>query len=111
MDGGFDDDELVVISDWASNIFPIDDSYVCGRCGCCEARRAFANTYYNDFEPKLRQDLLQCLEETCDMSKPIQDQDCLVLAGHSQGGAIAEVAAVVYADRDPIIATFGQPPP
>ena len=36
-------------------------------------------------------------------------EDCVVITGHSQGGAIAAVAAVALADLDPYIITFGQP--
>ena len=36
--------------------------------------------------------------------------DCqMVLAGHSQGGAIAAVASIVYEDYSPMVATFGAP--
>jgi pimeloyl-ACP methyl ester carboxylesterase len=36
--------------------------------------------------------------------------ECVVITGHSQGGAIALVAALYLADLNPYVITFGQPP-
>lgn len=40
----------------------------------------------------------------------VNKDECVVLTGHSQGGAIAAVAAVYMADLNPYVITFGQPP-
>ena len=36
--------------------------------------------------------------------------DCLVLTGHSQGGALATITSILMEKYDPIVITFGQPP-
>ena len=36
--------------------------------------------------------------------------DCLVITGHSQGGAISTVAAITLFSLNPTVVTFGQPP-
>lgn len=40
----------------------------------------------------------------------VNKDECVVLTGHSQGGAIAAVAGVYLADLNPYVITFGQPP-
>ena len=40
----------------------------------------------------------------------VNKDECVVLTGHSQGGAIAAIAAVYMADLNPYVITFGQPP-
>lgn len=39
----------------------------------------------------------------------VNKDECVVLTGHSQGGAVAAVAAVYMADLNPYVITFGQP--
>jgi len=51
-----------------------------------------------------RADLQTCVE-TCD-----DPDDCLVITGHSQGGAESLVAAITLYSLNPIVVTFGQPP-
>jgi hypothetical protein len=40
----------------------------------------------------------------------VNKDECVVLTGHSQGGAIAALSAVYMADLNPYVITFGQPP-
>ena len=37
-------------------------------------------------------------------------EDCLVITGHSQGGATATIASILLYDQLPTVVTFGQPP-
>jgi hypothetical protein len=52
----------------------------------------------------MEQSLRECAKDCV-----IKDE-CVVLTGHSQGGAIAAVAAIALADLNPYVITFGQPP-
>jgi predicted lipase len=45
----------------------------------------------------------------CAASCKLRDE-CVVMTGHSQGGAIAAVAALYMPDLNPYVITFGQPP-
>jgi len=90
-------------SDWLQNFDPGTDT-ICNEQGeCCDAREGFVDAYNAPYKQQLENDVKSCVE-TCD------DMDeCLVLTGHSQGGAIANVAAVVFAEYKPYVYTFGQP--
>lgn len=59
------------------------------------------NTIYrSDMEASLRECAKDCVNK----------DECVVLTGHSEGGAIAAVAGVYLADLNPYVITFGQPP-
>ena len=60
--------------------------------------------YNTDYRDKMEQSLRECAKDC------INKDECVVLTGHSQGGAIAAVAAVYLADLNPLVFTFGQPP-
>ena len=99
--------------DWVSNLIP-GTQHVCGPCGCCKGRIAWVysahftahmydtnNSFYR-FGERLRK-----LAYTCGSDGK---QLChVILTGHSQGGALATIAAVVFADLDPTVITFGGP--
>ncbi len=70
----------------------------------CEARAGFA--YFLTASPVQQgvADLNECVE-TCE-----DPDDCVVITGHSQGGAIAALASITLFSYNPIIVTFGQPP-
>jgi Lipase (class 3) len=62
--------------------------------------KAYNTPYRLDMEKSLRDCAKDCVNK----------DECVVLTGHSQGGAIAAVAAVYLADLNPYVFTFGQPP-
>lgn len=70
----------------------------------CEVRGGFADFLSTAPVARGRADLQKCVD-TCE-----DPNDCLVLTGHSQGGATATVAAVTLHSLNPILVTFGQPP-
>jgi Lipase (class 3) len=47
--------------------------------------------------------------DTC-MTSDSSTKKQLVLTGHSQGGAAAEIASIELSDFDPVVITFGSPP-
>jgi hypothetical protein len=61
---------------------------------------AYNTAYRSDMEKSLRACAKDCVNK----------DECVVLTGHSQGGAIAAVAGVYLADLNPYVVTFGQPP-
>ena len=58
---------------------------------------AYDTPYRSDMEKSLRDCAKDCVNK----------DECVVLTGHSQGGAIAAVAAVHLADLNPYVITFG----
>lgn len=66
---------------------------------CCYVVVAHRTQYTEAAEQKVRECAATCTNR----------DECVVLTGHSQGGAIAAVAAVRLADLNPYIITFGQP--
>ena len=70
----------------------------------CEVRGGFADFLMSGPVARGRADLQDCVE-TCE-----DPDDCLVITGHSQGGAISSVAAITVFSLNPIVVTFGQPP-
>mmetsp|Transcript_15772 Transcript_15772/g.24534 ORF Transcript_15772/g.24534 Transcript_15772/m.24534 type:complete len:449 (+) Transcript_15772:31-1377(+) len=97
--------------DWLQNA-NTDDRNICkdnnaSSTECCETRAGFAD--FLDTEPVIRgrADLQTCLDKTC--TEETKD-DCLVLTGHSQGGATAAVASITLFSERPTVITFGQPP-
>jgi pimeloyl-ACP methyl ester carboxylesterase len=71
---------------------------------CCSVRRGFYLAYRNGFRRDLEDAVRACAADCTNVN------ECVVLAGHSQGGAIAAVAALHLADLNPYVVTFGQPP-
>jgi len=70
----------------------------------CEARGGFADFLRSDSVARGRKDLQNCVDSCEDPN------DCLVITGHSQGGAISTLAAVTLNSLKPTVVTFGQPP-
>lgn len=70
----------------------------------CEARGGFADFLRSGPVARGRADLQVCVD-TCE-----DPDDCLVITGHSQGGAISTLAAITVYSLNPIVVTFGQPP-
>ena len=70
----------------------------------CESRRGFGDYLQTPEQALGRADVLSCIE-TC------QDPaDCLVITGHSQGGATAVISSIMLYSQLPTVITFGQPP-
>jgi hypothetical protein len=96
------------VADWLSNFDPSEDD-ICNECCegddcCCAARSGFIGAYFASYEQKLQSDLRNCAAD-CD-----KVDGCVVLSGHSQGGAIAQIASIAFADLNPYVITFGSPP-
>jgi hypothetical protein len=97
----------LTFDDWGQNI-QIGMKELCidiaGSTECCTSRVGFFDAYdtiyRKDVEDRVRKCASQCKDK----------DDCVVITGHSQGGAIAAVAAVFLADLNPYVITFGQPP-
>jgi hypothetical protein len=70
----------------------------------CEARGGFADFLSSGPVARGRADLQDCYDTCAD------PDDCLVITGHSQGGAISALAAITTFSLNPIVVTFGQPP-
>jgi len=90
------------LRDWLQNLDPFTGE-VCSMEGqCCKTRRGFQHAYdMPDYKYNLEDNLRLC-KANC--------PECqVVFAGHSQGAAIATVAAVAMSDLDPTIIAFGQP--
>ena len=51
----------------------------------CMVRAGFADFVFTSVAQQALQDLLSCLDKNC------ADEDCLVITGHSQGGAASLV--------------------
>jgi hypothetical protein len=94
------------LADWMQNInlltSEVCPSNVTRLGGCCLARAGFVEAYFQtsyflDFEADMRLCKEQC--PGCEV----------VLTGHSQGGAIAAIAAVSLNDLNPMVITIGEP--
>jgi Lipase (class 3) len=80
---------------------------------CCNAENGFYDAYNrgyrNELENKIRFCSSQCKQDTTN-TETVTKCPTVVLTGHSQGGSIATIAAIVLSDLSPIVITFGQPP-
>lgn len=92
--------------DWRQN-FRIGTDDVCGKKSqtCCAVRSGFYDAY---FEPNYVSDLEKQVDEC--VSSCTNINECLVITGHSQGGAVAAVAGVLFSSYNPYVITFGEPP-
>mmetsp|Transcript_14406 Transcript_14406/g.20293 ORF Transcript_14406/g.20293 Transcript_14406/m.20293 type:complete len:514 (+) Transcript_14406:48-1589(+) len=89
--------------DWRQNL-RLGTEPICADDGvCCETRQGFFDAYDTPYRAEWEQGMRDCAE-TC-----TNKEECVILTGHSQGGAIATVAAVALGDLDPYVITFGQP--
>lgn len=69
----------------------------------CNAREGYADFLFSDLVTQGGMDLQACAATCTD------PDDCIILTGHSQGGAIAVLAAILLYTTNPITITFGQP--
>ncbi|KAG7344415.1 lipase class 3 [Nitzschia inconspicua] len=97
----------LTIDDWSQNL-TIGSQNVCvdvaGTTECCTVRAEFYDVYDTVYRKDMEDTLRKCA------SKCENKDDCTIITGYSQGGAIAAVAAVFLADLNPYVITFGQPP-
>jgi Lipase (class 3) len=77
---------------------------IAGTTECCTSRLGFYEAYNTIYRKDVEDQVRQCASSCKDKD------DCVVITGHSQGGAIAAVAAVFLAELNPYVITFGQPP-
>uniref|UniRef100_A0A7S4JH85 Fungal lipase-type domain-containing protein n=1 Tax=Odontella aurita TaxID=265563 RepID=A0A7S4JH85_9STRA len=73
----------------------------------CEVRNGYVDFLDSSVVHKVFEDIVECMESiACDDGAG----DCLVVTGHSQGGASAAIASILLYDLYPTVVTFGQPP-
>ena len=92
--------------DWNQNFDPRSEP-VCTSMDssvCCNTRQGFYDAYHASYYEQIEKSLNECAKKC---SNP---NECVVLAGHSQGGAVAALAAVRMAHLNPFVMTFGEPP-
>jgi len=91
--------------DWYQNI-KLGDGSACNQSGkeCCTVRIGFQEAYS---EPTFKSDLEKAVNGC--VAKCKNKDECLVITGHSQGGAVASVAAIVFETYNPRVITFGEP--
>lgn len=87
---------LNVLQSWS--VLPAN---VCGSEGCCLVGRGMHEAYYADYVEEFEDAVDDCYNNCPGGCK-------VVLTGHSQGAAIAPVAAVALQRYDPILMTYGQ---
>jgi len=95
------------LEDWEQNIDPGDrliyrdgDTSQPG----CESRRGFSDYLQTPEQALGRADIMSCIATCRDPA------DCLVITGHSQGGATAVISSIMLYSQLPTVITFGQPP-
>lgn len=70
---------------------------------CCSTRIGFARAFNSTSRREIENAVRSCAQGC---SNP---DECVVFAGHSEGGAIAAIAALEMTDLNPYVMTFGQP--
>jgi pimeloyl-ACP methyl ester carboxylesterase len=97
----------LTFDDWSQNI-RIGNFDVCvdvaGEQKCCTSRIGFYDAYDTQYRIDVEESVRDCAKK-CE-----NPDECVVITGHSQGGAVASVAALILADLNPYVITFGQPP-
>jgi hypothetical protein len=100
----------ISVEDWSQNL-AISEVDVCADTvttgteqSCCTTREGFYDAYNTYYRTELELSIRNCA------SLCLNPDDCVVLAGHSRGGSVALLAAIVLADINPIVITFGQAP-
>lgn len=71
---------------------------------CCKVLTSYFNLYHVGYEDIFVTDLRACAENCTSTNT------CVVLTGHSEGGAAATIASIYFEDLKPLTITFGQPP-
>ena len=67
----------------------------------CTVHRGFYEAFSGVSVPKIHEFIETCMT---------QHGKQLIFTGHSQGGAAGSIASVVFADHDPLVVSFAQPP-
>jgi pimeloyl-ACP methyl ester carboxylesterase len=92
--------------DWRQN-FKLGNEEVCtgpkGDEQCCSTRTGYFQAYNTAYKDDMEAAIRACAKEC------LNPDECVVLTGHSQGGAVAAVAALYLSDLNPYVITFGQP--
>jgi pimeloyl-ACP methyl ester carboxylesterase len=94
------------ISSWGDIVQNLrtGNDQVCVNSQCCNAERGFYDAYHQNNPVDLENAIRDCAAKCNGSSCP-----SVVLTGHSQGGAIAVIAAMYVSDLLPQLITFGQP--
>lgn len=95
---------MMDLSDWYQNLDPSREEVSNVGGGSCDVRQGYKRGYFTNYYEEFERALRACADTCADKD------ECVVLTGHSQGGAIADVASVRLADLTPYVVTFGQPP-
>lgn len=96
----------LTVDDWRQNL-RLGKDQVCGlkSSTCCWVRNGFYDAYFDpDYLDSLEKQIEDCVSSCTNIN------ECLVITGHSQGGAIAAVAGVRFSSYNPYVFTFGEPP-
>jgi len=82
-------------------------SDVCNDQGeCCLCRAGFVHSFNTELlKSWIEERISDCMSRCTD-----DNPECLVITGHSLGGAIATVASIAYHHLNPLIITFGETP-
>ena len=88
------------MEDWLSN-FDIDPIEFRSEDNNCNIHQGYYDAYYNfGYRPQIESFLDKCINECSTTNSNSSDDRCeVVLSGHSQGGAIAEIAGFYLKDR------------
>jgi Lipase (class 3) len=97
------------VEDWMQNINPFTgqncgQESVDGDTGCCNVRSGFNQAYDAGYRSQLESIVNDCVNRCED------EEDCLILSGHSQGAAIAGIAAIRLAHLNPQVIAIAPPP-
>jgi pimeloyl-ACP methyl ester carboxylesterase len=98
------------VEDWMQNINPFTGQNCGGQdtggvaTGCCDVRSGFNQAYDAGYRSHLESVVNDCVNR-CD-----DHEDCLILGGHSQGAAIASIAAIRLAHLNPQVVAIAPPP-
>lgn len=94
--------------DWLQNLDPSDrvvNRNNDTKQAACEVRKGYVEFLDAIVVHRVFADIVTCMDSiTC------EDDPCLVITGHSQGGASATIASILLYDFEPTVVTFGQPP-
>ena len=97
----------MTVDDWAQN-FKLGTDDICTSSTenkqCCVTRSGFYEAYYTSYMNEFESDLRACAKECKEID------ECVVVTGHSQGGALAALGGIRFTDLNPYVFTFGQPP-
>jgi hypothetical protein len=89
---------------WFDSWFVPEIEIASAYCGSCYAKANYAHQFIED-NANFRLEMEECGKSHC-----LLEESCYVFTGFAEGGSIAEIAATMMADMDPILITFGHPP-